>query len=135
MRIYLLATVSVSGVLSSFILWQYEANVARDYRKEFPFETRNENFCRLSPHRYQCRLFNAFKLTNNIVNGISFVFLNVLIDVFLIKVFGQQITSKSHLELNKSRVEEFKKKKKHLTRMVIPSTDLSISCRILRSLL
>ena len=120
-RFFGVVTVTFSCVLSSFILLQYETNVARDYRKEFPFETRNENFCQDIQNRYQCRLFNAFKLTNNFFNGILFFFLNVVIDLFLIKAFGQQIKSKSHLELNKSRIEEFKKKKKHMTKMVLVS--------------
>ena len=106
-------------MLSTFILFQYELNETKDYRKEFPFEIRNEKFCLAKQNGDQCRLFNAFKLLNNIINGILFVFLNIFIDIFLIKVFGESIKLKFHMEFNRSKVEEYKKKIKNLTKMVI----------------
>ena len=116
---FVITILALSSVLSVYILFQYEINEEKDYRKEFPFETRNENFCVKTVNIHKCRMFNAFKMVNNIINGVLFVLLNIIIDLFLLREFKKNLKSKSKMEFNKSKAEEYRIKMKRLTKMVI----------------
>ena len=118
-RVYAMLFFVFSSGLSSFILFQYRINRNRDYRKEFPYESRVGNFCHTLPT--QCKLFNAFKIATQVLDGVGFFLLNVIIDVLLLKKYSSKLRSKAHLIgiQNADSVEEFKKKKHKLTKMVV----------------
>ncbi len=118
-KFYSFILVLFSSVLSIFILFQYEINFLRDYRKEFPFEKRNEKFCQNLANKSQCRLFNAFKIINQVFNVIVFVVLNLFFDIILLKQFDKNMKKKVHLETSLNRMKDIKKKTKKLTKMVV----------------
>ena len=102
-RVYFCLLVLLSSLLSLFILFQYDLNSVNDYRKEFPYEKRDEFFCELIKNKYACRLFNGFKLANQMLNGILFVCLNFVIDLCLVRVFNREINAK--MEIHKHKEE------------------------------
>ena len=116
---FCLLVLVLSSSLSVFVLFQYELNVLIDYRKEFPYEKRNEHFCLDKANRATCDLFNAFKIANQMLNGVVFLLLNVAIDIMLVHDFGIEMSTKSRLELNKPKRQEFKLKTKKISKMVL----------------
>jgi hypothetical protein len=106
-------------LLSTFILFQYETNEVYDYRKSFPFEKRDGQFCLDERNTFSCRLFNTFKLVNQSFNGFLFLTLNLIIDIYLVYTFRDEMRQKSLLEFNKAKCEEFKKKTEKVTKMVL----------------
>ncbi len=101
-----------------FILFQYEINEVYDYRKEFPFEKRDGEFWLLKDNQSQCSMFKVFKLINQAFNGILFLMISLIIDVFLVFTFRKEMKQKSMLEVNSNKVEEFKNKTGKVTKMV-----------------
>jgi hypothetical protein len=117
-KAFVLIVLSLSLILSVFILYQYEINDVFDYRKEFPYEKRDGHFCLVAENQSQCHMFNVFKLINQAFNGILFLILSIVIDIFLVYVFRKEMKQKSMLEVNKNKGEEFKKKTEKVTKMV-----------------
>ena len=64
-------------------------------------------------------MFNAFKIVNQVFNGLLFTILTVVLDIFLISMFNKEINIKLRLELNQNKAAELKEKKRHLFKMVI----------------
>jgi len=56
-KAFVFTILSLSSILSVFILYQYEINDVYDYRKEFPFEKRDGQFCPLKENQSQCKMF------------------------------------------------------------------------------
>ena len=124
MKLYFLSVHLFGLLFSSFILFQYKLNDEHDYRKEFPHEKHDEFFCDNPGNKFQCELFNGFKLTNQIFNGILFVLLNFLIDLCLIKVFNKEMNAK--MKLVTLKIDELKEKKDNLSKMVIVNGSIYI---------
>ena len=118
-KLFFFLNLLFSSVLSVFILFQYEINEYKDYRKEFPYEKRNEKVCLDKSNYFTCKLFNSFKIANQILNGVVFLILILVIDILLIRDYGKEMSTKSRLDLNKEKREEFKLKTKKITKMVL----------------
>ena len=114
-----IVTLMVSCAFNLFILFQYHINIYKDVRKDFPYESRNESYCTVLSNKSMCHMFNMFKIVNQVFNGILFLFLNIVIDVCLVKMFNKEINAKSNLELNKKKADELKKKKDKLSKMIV----------------
>ena len=117
--IYTLGTLIFSCLFSLFKFFQYKANIFLDTRREFPLEIRDEFYCNNVDHAFECRLFNAFKIANRSLNDILFVFLNVLVDLILIRKFKRHLNKKLDqiVDLNQHKLIE--KSKKNLNRMIL----------------
>ena len=109
----------VSCAFNLFILFQYHINIYKDVRKDFPYESRNESYCTILANKFVCHMFNTFKIGSQVFNGILFVFLNIVIDFCLVRMFNKEINAKSVLELNKKKIDELKKKKEKCTKMIV----------------
>ena len=118
-KLFFFVLLIFSAVLSLFILFQYEINEVYDYRKEFPFEKRDGKFCLNESNKFTCKLFNVFKMVNQSFNVIAFLILSLLIDIFLAFTFRAEMKQKSELDINKGKEEEFHKKTKKVTKMVL----------------
>ena len=121
---YIFLLFFIACLLSSFRIFQYELNVERNPRKDFPFETRNEYFCQNKLNSFQCYLFNSFKILNRFLNDILCVVLNIFIDLFLFKNYNLHLRNKVALTRRRIRLDldfhkDIKKKKKNLNRMIM----------------
>ena len=56
---------------------------------------------------------------NQSFNGILFLTLSLIIDIYLVYTFRDEMRQKSLLEFNKAKSEEFKKKIEKVTKMVL----------------
>jgi hypothetical protein len=108
-----------SSFLSLFKLFQYGINVELEYHKEFPFEIRDEVFCENFENKFQCKLFNVFKLVNRSLNDLLFVVLNILIDLFLLKRFKNHLNRKLKQISDSAQHKAIEKSKKNLNRMIL----------------
>ena len=118
-KLYFGLVLLLSGVLSIFILFQYGENEYRDYRKEFPYEKRNEEYCLEISNQFTCKLFSTFKIANQLLNGGLIFVLNLIIDVMLFKSFGKEMSTKSRLDLNKEKRQDFKLIIKKSSKMIL----------------
>ena len=123
LKVYFLLTLLISCVLSTFKLFEYDLNVEKDVRKDFPYEIRNEIYCQYEVNAAQCRLFNAFKMINSFLNDVLFLILNITVDIFLVKNFNSHLRKKSHLKndeiIDLDSHKDIKLKKKNLNRMIV----------------
>jgi hypothetical protein len=130
---YLFVAMFIFGVcslLSLFKLFQYKLNEWKDYRKEFPYEIRDELYCSTSG-QYECALFSSFKIVNSILNDICMVVLNILIDVILIKKFHKFLEKKSAVHsVDVDHHKNIQKSKKRINRMVFFNSCLYILSHI-----
>jgi hypothetical protein len=86
LRKYSILTFALSSIMSLFVLFQYEINSnSLNVRKEFPYEIRDEIFCLNKAKRFECALFNSFKIICKSLNDIVFFVLVLAIDLCLLR--------------------------------------------------
>ena len=117
--IYLFSLLLFSSLFSLFKLFQYRVNSLLDIRREFPLEIRDEFHCAHLSHLFECELLNAFKIANRVLNDILFVFLNVLIDLILIRKFRQHSNQKLDRIVDMNQHKLIETSKKNLNRMIM----------------
>ena len=117
--IYIFGLLAFSSLFSLFKLFQYRVNIFLDTRRDFPLEIRDEFYCSNMSHSFECRLFNTFKIANRSLNDILFVFLNVLIDLILIRKFRQHLNNKLDQIADSNQHKLIEKSKKNLNRMIL----------------
>ena len=118
LKLYCFFLIILSSIVSTFLLFQYKLNSENDPTKEFPYEKRNEKFCSYKINFLECEFFNAFKIINSILTSVIVVILNSIIDLCLLRDYGIDIKKKLKMATNKNKIEELKKKKKEVTKMV-----------------
>ena len=123
---YYVSLLCISCFLSSFKLFQYKINSLKDFRKDFPYEVRDEYICDEEINKSDCKLFNSFKISNHILNDVLCVFLNIGIDIFLIRKFHFYLEKKSHLIVDLDQHTNIKKSKKNINRMILWNSILYI---------
>ena len=116
--VYASTILVASCVLSTFKLFQYSFNMALDAQKDFPFELRNEKYCLHWVHKFDCKLFSLFKIVNRLLNDILFVFLNVCVDLILIKKFKYYLDKKLIHVVDIDHHKQIEKSKKNVNRMI-----------------
>ena len=96
------------------------------FYKEFPYEIRDEHFCNDELNKFQCQLFNAFKIANRALNDILFVILNILIDLILLIKFQRLMNNKLRQINDLAQRTLIEKSKKHLNRMILVNSFIYI---------
>ena len=115
---YVFAIVSFNCLFSLFKLFQYRKNALFNMGLEFPFEIRDEEYCNNEKNKFQCQLFNAFKIANRSINDILFLVLNMLIDFILLIKFQRYMNSKLRQINDLTQRNSIEKSKKHLNHMI-----------------
>jgi hypothetical protein len=109
-----------SSLLNLNKLFQYEINWTMASWLDFPDDHFDEaihcNFVRIAP---KCKLFESFKIVNNVFNDIILFLLNIGIDLFLLKYFHLNIDHKIRLRNIHADNSDLIKKKKKINRMVL----------------
>ena len=118
-KLYILIILFVSLILSAFKLFQYKINNQIDFRKEDPYELRDEYFCQDDANKFECTLFNWFKISNNVLNDIMCVILNTIFDVILLKNFHKNMKKKSLHIVDLNQHTNIQKSKKNVNRMIL----------------
>ena len=124
--VYFTVLMVSSCSLSIFRLFQYTINFEKGYRKDFPFEVRNEEFCKDNLNKFQCKLFNSFKLTNHFFNDILCVILNVVVDISMVIIFKKHLKNKLIHIIDTDQRMNIHKSKKNLNRMVLVNSCIYI---------
>jgi hypothetical protein len=128
MLIYFLIILAATCFLNSYKLFQYKLNNEKNYRKSFPYEKRDETYCEETRFNFECKLFNSFKLINSLLNDILFVFLNILIDIVLVRNFHFHLERKSRQTIhtqnssNLAQKRAIQKGKTRVNRMIFYSS-------------
>jgi hypothetical protein len=118
---YCLALILLSSILSAFKLFQYEANSVLNplnSNKEFPFEIRDEHYCKDEMLRFQCKLFNYFKIANRLLNDVLFVILNISVDLILLIKFKNHMNRKLKHINDDAQHKVIQKSKMNINRMI-----------------
>lgn len=119
LKLYVFLLVVVSALLSIYKLFEYKVVESHDPEFNFPNETFNNTSCNLNYYS-SCRLFIIIKLINTFLNDILTFILVLIIDILLINDYGKYLNGKKKINGNKGQNdEEYKIKKKKITRMVI----------------
>jgi hypothetical protein len=118
-KILFLSIILFSFILSSFKLFQYKINYDFDSRKEFPIEIRDEFYCESESNKFQCKLFNLFKIVNRALNDVLFVILNVCIDLILVRKFKLHMNRKLRQINDVAQHKIIEKSKKSINRMIL----------------
>ena len=113
-----------SAVLSLFKLFQYELNVYMEIRRDFPFEKRDESYCNSDNHeiKFQCGLFNFFKILNVSLNDIVLVVFNILVDILLLLNFHKHMKNKARYVIDMDHHKAIQNSKKNINRMVFANS-------------
>jgi hypothetical protein len=117
---YIILLILISFILSLFKLFQYKDNFShKNANKEFPFEKRDEHYCNNESHKYECKLFNAFKIASRSLNDVLFVILNILIDLILLVKFKHYMDGKLKHISDEAQRKIIEKSKKNINRMIL----------------
>jgi hypothetical protein len=116
--IYIIALIFVSCVLSAFKIFQYEINYNMDFSKEYPMEIRDEKYCNSESHKFECKLFDAFKIANRSLNDVLFLILNFFIDIILLIKFKRHMNRKLGQINDSAQHKVIEKSKKNVNRMI-----------------
>jgi hypothetical protein len=121
MRIWLYFVVLIvfSCLCNLFVLFQFTPNIYWNANVDFPYEKRNEIFCLDPANKYQCDLFNGFKISIKFLNDVLFVLIVILIDIILLHYFNKQMETKRHHTTDEAKLSEIKKLKKNLNKMIL----------------
>ena len=120
MPVYFVICVLVSCLLSLFKLFQYELNHFMNFRRDFPYESRDERFCQDPVNFFQCNLFNWLKIVNKFLSDILCVILILLIDLCLLRNYYKHIENKlRHLVLEPDHLRNIQENKKNINRMIL----------------
>jgi len=119
LRKYSILTFALSNIISLFVLFQYEINSRFDVRKEFPYEIRDEQYCLDEANRFECGLFNSFKIINKSLNGIVFFVLVLAIDLCLLRSVQKDLKKKSKQFTDQVHRDEILQSSKNINRMVV----------------
>jgi len=129
MLISFLIIFGTTSLLNSYKLFQYKLNNEKNYRKSFPYEKRDETYCEETRFNFECKLFNSFKLINSLLNDMLFVFLNLLIDIVLVRNFhfhlerkSRQTTNTTQNSSNLAQKRAIQKGKTRVNRMIFYSS-------------
>ena len=121
--IYIIILVLINCILSLFKLFQYRTNTFYDFSssfvKEFPYELRDEEYCKNVYNLHECQLFNVFKIANRSLNDLLFVLLNILIDLTLMVKFKKLMDGKLSQINDLAQRTLIEKSKKNLNRMIL----------------
>ncbi len=119
--IYILSLILISCIFSMFKLFQYRVNYYfyTNTFGEFPFEIRDEVYCDDENNKFQCRLFNMFKLANRSVNDVLFVILNIFIDLVLFVKYRNHMNRKLVQINDAAQHKLIERSKKYLNRMIL----------------
>ena len=118
--VYFIVLFVSSCFLNSFTLFQYSLNTpSLISRLDFPYETRNEEFCENEINKFQCSAFNALKISNRFLNDIFSVIVILIIDLFLLKNFHKHLEDKSTVLHDTENKLIIQKSKKNANRMII----------------
>jgi len=116
---YIFILILISLILSLFKLFQYKNNFShKNANKEFPFEIRDEHYCNDESHKYECKLFNAFKIASRALNDVLFVILNSFIDLILLVKFKHYMDGKLRQISDEAQRKIIEKSKKNINRMI-----------------
>jgi hypothetical protein len=123
---YLLLIFFTCSIISTFKLFQYRINETLTDQKDFPYEIRDEAFCGINENdvKFQCRLFNGFKILNTVLNDILLLVLNLIIDLVLLKNFHKHLDKKLRQILDIDHKMKIEKAKKKINRMIFFNTFL-----------
>ena len=124
--VYFVAVILTSCLLSVYKFFQYNLNIDRDFRKDFPFESRDEIFCADLKNKLECQLFYAFKIVDRSLNDILCVFLNVSIDLILLRKFKKHLDNKKLHIVDVDLHKIIEKSKKNINRMILVNSLLYI---------
>ena len=107
-------------------------NVEKDLQKGFPLEIRDEYYCdsQNSSIRFQCKLFNTFKIINSFLNDILLVILNILIDCILLVKFHKYLDKKSVHVVDLDHHKNIQKSKTNINRMIFCNSILYITSHL-----
>jgi hypothetical protein len=118
-RLYFVLLILFSCLCNLFVLFQFTPNIYWNANVDFPYEKRNEIFCSDPINKYQCDLFNGFKISIKFLNDVIFVLIVIVIDLFLLHYFNKQMETKRHHTTDEAKLSEIKKLKKNLNKMIL----------------
>jgi hypothetical protein len=116
------------SVFSLFKIFEYKPNeVYNTFDLEFPYDAidrakycgfRDGKFLTQSM-RISCGLFPILNLVNSVLNNVVFLFVSIAIDVLMVKFAQDNIRRKKHVAIDGKHLEDAKKLKNKINKMIL----------------
>lgn len=119
-------------IWSIFKLFEYKPNESySNFDKNFPFNRYDNKYCQHTDNIFnnfykifevfpqECKIFPILNLINNIFNNILFLFINVVIDIFLIRFANKNYHHKKKIFIDQKHINEAIEHKKKIRNLVI----------------
>ena len=128
LKVYYALVLVSSLLLSVFKLFEYKENEAYNtFDNKFPFNAYDIEYCandflNSNAFYFKCRFFAALDLINNVINNVLFLFLNLCVDVALVRFTNHYLARKKQLlttHENLDKINEAIKLKEKVNKMVI----------------
>jgi hypothetical protein len=122
-RTYLFLVI-LSLLFSAFKIFEYKPNEAHSYLdRNFPYNLFDPKYCQdqnfYNRFSFKCQLFPILNLLNNIFNNITFLVLNIIIDIFLVKFSNETLKKKITILTDQDHINEAIKHRDKINRMVV----------------
>jgi len=109
---------------SSFKIFEYKPNEAHSYLdRNFPYNLFDRKYCQdqnfYTWFSFKCQLFPILNLLNNVFNNITFLVINIVIDIFLVKFSNETLKKKISMLTDQDHINEALKHRDKINRMVV----------------
>ena len=125
LKIYICILVILSTLLSVYKLFEYSVETEMDLTDEFPRDKYTEKSC--EKEDFFCTFFSVMNMLNIFINDILLYFINLIIDIILVKDYSaylinrQKLLGSSSASSNHKENEDSKIKENKVARMVVIS--------------
>ena len=107
----------LSCLVSCYKLFQFKINEIHLPLRAFPYEIYDQIDCKTTSD-FRCKLFDALKSIDVLLNDLIFLILLVILDVFLFKKFRQEMEAKRNT-FTSMKNEEIDKKQDDVIKMIV----------------
>jgi hypothetical protein len=132
LKLFYLLMFGVCLIWSIFKLFEYKPNESySNFDKNFPFNRYDNRYCQHTDNIFnnfyklfevfpqECKVFPILNFINNIFNNILFLFINVVMDIFLIRFANKNYQNKKNTIHDQKHLNEAIEHKKKIRNLVI----------------
>ena len=117
LKTYYTIVIILCSLFSVFKCFQYQINEIYNTYKSFPLESYDIDSCR--DDNFKCKLFKIFNVINDFIIYMLFFFIDIAIDVYLVKSSKKNLENKKKITNDKKILATAFKSNKKITRMVV----------------
>jgi hypothetical protein len=116
LKLYYLLMFFICLAFSVFNMFEYQLNEIYNPFKSFPAEKYDIDNC--NKNTFNCRIFRTFNIVNDLIKDVGFLFINLIIDTYLLKILSKSLKNKIKLNEDPKKIRSAAQSKKRLNHFI-----------------